>query len=262
MLHLKYLRIMIKISIIGGGNVAYHLTATLLKTKNIELVEVYNRTLNKIQYLKNQTSITTSLNQLKEADIYIICVSDNAIEEVSKLLNFKNKLVVHTSGGIAMDALKCNANKGVLYLLQSFSKDKKIDFSNIPICIEAATKTDLELLETLAKSISKSCYHINSEQRKNLHVSAVFVNNFVNHLYYIGNQICEENNIPFEILLPIIKETASKIETLSPFDAQTGPAKRNDTKTLKKHEAMLPKNQKEIYKLLTKSIYNTYGKKL
>lgn len=253
---------MIKISIIGGGNVAFHLTAILLKTTNIELVEVYNRTLDKIQYLKNYTSITTNLNKLKEADIYIICVSDNAIIEVSKKLNFKNKLVVHTSGSVAMNELKCNANKGVLYLLQSFSKNKKIDYSNIPICIEAETKTDLELLETLAQTISKNFYRINSEQRKNLHVSAVFVNNFVNHLYYIGNQICEENNVPFEILLPIIKETASKIETLSPFKAQTGPAKRNDTKTIEKHKAMLTKNQKEIYTLLTKSIYNTYGKKL
>ncbi|MEX1382107.1 Rossmann-like and DUF2520 domain-containing protein [Lutibacter sp.] len=253
---------MIKISIIGVGNVGYHLTAILLKSKNIELIEVYNRTIDKIQYLKNVTSITTNLNQLKEADIYIICVADDAIVEVSEKLNFNNKLVVHTSGSVAMEELKCNANKGVFYLLQSFSKDKKIDFSNIPICIEATSKADLELLKNLAKTISKNCYKINSEQRKNLHVAAVFVNNFVNHLYFIGNQICKDNNIPFEILHPIIKETALKIETLSPFDAQTGPAKRNDSKTLKKHEAMLTKNQKEIYKLLTQSIYNTYGKKL
>jgi len=114
----------------------------------------------------------------------------------------------------------------------------------------------------LAQTISKNSYYINSNQRKNLHVSAVFINNFVNHLYFIGNQICEENKVPFEILRPLIKETASKIETLTPFDAQTGPAKRNDTKTLKKHEAMLSKNQKEIYKLLSQSIYKTYGKKL
>lgn len=253
---------MIKISIIGGGNVGYHLTAILLKTKNVKLVEVYNRTLDKIEYLKSHTSITTNLKHLKEADIYIICVADNAIEEISKKLNFNNKLVVHTSGSVAMEELKCNANKGVFYPLQSFSKDKKVDFSEIPICIEATLKKDLDVLEVIAKSISKNCYHINSEQRSNLHVSAVFVNNFVNHLYFIGNQICEHNSVPFEILHPIIKETALKITTLSPFDAQTGPAKRNDTKTLKKHEAMLTENQKEIYKLLTKSIYKTYGEKL
>lgn len=253
---------MIKISIIGFGNVGYHLSAILLKSKNIKLIEVYNRTLVKIQHLKKYTSVTTNLNQLKKADIYIICVADDDIVEVSEKLNFNNKLVVHTSGSVAMEELKCNANKGVFYLLQSFSKDKKIDFSNIPICIEATSKPDLELLENLAKTISKNCYCINSEQRKNLHIAAVFVNNFVNHLYFIGNQICEENNVPFEILHPIIKETASKIETLSPFNAQTGPAKRNDTKTLKKHEAILTKNQKEIYKLLTQSIYNTYGEKL
>jgi len=253
---------MIKISIIGGGNVGHHLTAILLKTENVKLVEVYNRTLEKIQYLKNKTSITANLNQLKEADIYIICVADNAIVEVSEKLNFNNKLVVHTSGSVSIEELKCKSNKGVFYLLQSFSKEKIIDFSKVPVCIEAVENSDLKLLETLALAISKNCYFINSEQRKNLHVAAVFVNNFVNHLYFIGNQICEENKVPFDILHPIIKETASKIETLSPFDAQTGPAKRNDTKTLKKHEAMLTKNQKEIYTLLTQSIYNTYGKKL
>ena len=208
---------MIKISVLGGGNLAFHLTTILLNTKNIELIEVYNRSLEKIQYLKDHTAITSNLNNLKEADIYIICVADNAIENVSKKLNFKNKLVVHTSGGVSLDALKCNANKGVFYLLQTFSKEKNIDFSNIPICIEAEEKTDLKILETLALSISKRCYPINSEQRKNLHIAAVFVNNFVNHLYVIGNQICKKNNIPFEILHPIIKETASKIETLNPL---------------------------------------------
>jgi predicted short-subunit dehydrogenase-like oxidoreductase (DUF2520 family) len=253
---------MIKISVLGGGNLAHHLTAILLKTNNVALVEVYNRTLDKIEHLKNNTSITTNLNQLKEADVYIICVSDNAIEEVSKKLNFKNKLVVHTSGSVAMNDLKCNANKGVFYLLQSFSKDRAIDFTTIPICYEATSEKDEALLKKLATSISKNCYKINSDQRKNLHVAAVFVNNFVNHLYHIGHKICEEHKIPFEILLPIIKETAAKIETLSPYEAQTGPAKRNDTKTIEKHKVMLTKNQQEIYTLLTKSIYNTYGKKL
>lgn len=253
---------MIKVSILGGGNLAYHLTTILLKTKNIELVEVYNRTLEKIQYLKNHTAINSNLNKLKNADIYIICVSDNAIPEISKKLNFKNKLVVHTSGAVGLNDLKCNANKGVFYLLQSFSKNRKIDFKTTPICYEANTKKDEEQLEELAKSISDYCYKIDSAQRKSLHVSAVFANNFVNHLYYIGNQICEENKIPFEILFPLIKETALKIETLNPFEAQTGPAKRNDTKTIQKHMEILTKNQQEIYTLLTQSIYNTYGKKL
>ncbi|NEW78169.1 MAG: DUF2520 domain-containing protein [Gelidibacter sp.] len=253
---------MIDIVILGGGNVAYHLTNALLKNDAVHVVQVYNRSLEKISCFKNNTSITDNLSDLKEADIYILAVSDNAISTLSSALKFKNKLVVHISGSMAMDELKSGSKKGVFYLLQSFSKERKIDFSNVPVCIEAETEKDLHLLETLAKSMSKNCYRINSYQRKSLHVAAVFVNNFVNHLYHIGHEICEQNKVPFEILLPLILETANKITTLSPLEAQTGPAKRNDTKTIEKHLAMLPKTQQEIYTLLTKSIQNTYGEKL
>ena len=253
---------MIKIVILGGGNVAYHLTTHLLKSNTVKVVQIYNRSIEKIECFKNETSITNNLAELKNAEIYIISVSDNEISNLSSQLNLKNKLVVHTSGSVAMNELQSNSNKGVLYCLQSFSKNTEVDFSTIPICIEASTKKDLELLEKIAKSISKNCYHINSKQRKILHVAAVFVNNFVNHLYYIGNEICEENKVPFEILRPLIQETAKKITVLSPFEAQTGPARRNDTKTIEKHKAMLTPNQQEIYTLLTKSIYKTYGEKL
>lgn len=253
---------MINIVILGGGNVAWHLTNALLKNDAVNVVQVYNKSFEKISCFKNSTSITNNLSELKDADIYILAVSDNAISELSSALNLKNKLVVHTSGSMAMDELKSVSNKGVFYLLQTFSKERKIDFSTVPICVEAETDADLLLLETLAKSISKNCYRINSNQRKSLHVAAVFVNNFVNHLYHIGHEICEQNKVPFEILLPLILETANKITTLPPLEAQTGPAKRNDTKTIEKHTAMLTKNQQEIYTLLTKSIYNTYGEKL
>jgi len=257
-----YIRNMINIVILGGGNVAFHLTNALLKNSAVNVVQVYNRSLEKISCFKNSTSITNNLSELKDADIYILAVSDNVISELSSTLNLKNKLVVHTSGSMAMDELKSVSDKGVFYLLQTFSKERKIDFSTVPVCIEAETKKDLLLLETMATSISKNCYQINSDQRKSLHVAAVFVNNFVNHLYQIGHEICDKNNVPFEILLPLILETANKITTLPPLDAQTGPARRNDTKTIEKHTAMLTKNQQEIYTLLTKSIYDTYGKKL
>ncbi|MFO7673055.1 MAG: Rossmann-like and DUF2520 domain-containing protein [Lutibacter sp.] len=253
---------MINLVILGGGNVAYHLTKALLKNDVVNVVQVYNRSIENINCFKNSTSITNNLSELKDADIYILAVSDNVISELSSALNLKNKLVVHTSGSMAMDELKSVSDKGVFYLLQTFSKEREIDFSTVPICIEAETEADLQLLETLAKSLSKNCYRINSDQRKSLHAAAVFVNNFVNHLYHIGHEICAQNKIPFEILLPLILETANKITTLPPLEAQTGPAKRNDTKTIEKHIAMLNKNQQEIYTLLTKSIYNTYGEKL
>jgi predicted short-subunit dehydrogenase-like oxidoreductase (DUF2520 family) len=253
---------MIRVVLLGGGNVAYHLTKKLITTEGIKLVQVYNRSLDKIQYLEPKTLITNNLSKLKDADVYIIAISDDAICSLSSALSLKNKLVIHTSGSMAIDDLHSQGNKGVLYLLQSFSKNREIDFSSIPICIEAENKNDLELLRTLAYSLSNHIYEINSIQRKKLHVAAVFVNNFVNHLYHIGSEICAENNVPFEILHPLIIESAHKIKDLTPFESQTGPAKRKDEKIIKKHITLLDKNQQEIYKLLTKSIQSTYGKKL
>jgi len=147
--------------------------------------------------------------------------------------------------------------------LQTFTKGKEVDFKNIPICIESQFNDDYNVLKKLADSISDKVFTINSEQRRSLHVSAVFVNNFVNHLYSIGNTICDEHQIPFEILQPLIKETADKIMSLSPHEAQTGPAKRNDQTTIQSHLDFLSDgNHKNIYKLLTQSIQEDHGKKL
>lgn len=253
---------MIKVVLLGAGNVAFHLTKMLLKSTGVKLVQVYNRNIDKIAYLTNETAITTEISELKEANLYIICVSDNAISKLSEQLNFKNKLVVHTSGATDLEVLKCNANKGVLYPLQSFSKEKKVNFSEVPFCLEAKNSEDLELLQKITTAFGSPSYKINSEQRKTLHVAAVFVNNFVNHLYQIGSEICSAQHIPFEILAPLIKETALKIDNLTPFEAQTGPAKRKDTKTIETHLSLLTNNQQKIYTLLTQSIINTYGEKL
>lgn len=253
---------MIKVVILGGGNVAYHLTSNLLENNTVEVVQVYNRNLEHIKHLANKISITNDIKQLKTADIYIISVSDNAISELSSQLNFPDKLVVHTSGSIAMNDLKSNSVKGVLYPLQTFSKERKVDFYSVPLCLEAENEKAFQLLKSLAESISKNSYRINSEQRKSMHVAAVFVNNFVNHLYYQAQKICEENNVPFEVLQALIDETSAKIKTLPPKEAQTGPAKRNDSVTIEKHLKMLPPDQQKIYILLTNSISNIYGEKL
>ena len=165
-------------------------------------------------------------------------------------------MVVHTSGSVAMNSLNNNGRKGVFYMLQTFSKNKIVDFSEVPFCLEAENEKDYILLELLANLIGKKVYAINSEQRKALHIAAVFVNNFSNHMYKIGSDICAENNVPFAILEPLIKETASKIETLSPAEAQTGPAIRKDQRTINEHLALLNKQQQEIYTTVTKSIQN------
>ena len=253
---------MIRLSIIGSGNVAQHLIQAFSKTAAVELVQVFARKPESISHLVSIDKIISDYNKLKPVDVTIISVTDDAIVEVSKQIPFENQLVVHTSGSLSMEALADKNRKGVFYPLQTFSKLKEVDFKLIPICLEAQNDNDFKTLEILAKTISNSVISINSEQRKALHVAAVFVSNFTNHLYQIGNEICLENNITFDILKPLIQETANKILTLSPIDAQTGPAKRNDTQTINSHLNFLSDdNQKEIYKILTKSIIDN-GKKL
>ena len=252
---------MIKVSIIGSGNVAQHLIQAFQLNSQIELVQVVVRDIKNVAHL-DSNRITSDYTQLQEADLYIIAVSDDAIAKVSSALPFKNRFVAHTSGTVGLDFLNSKNRRAVFYPLQTFSKDKPIDFKSVPICLEAENETDVQILKQLAHSISNAVYEINSEQRKALHVAAVFVNNFVNYLYQMGNEICDANAIPFEILKPLIQETANKIATLSPKNAQTGPAKRNDLKTIAAHEEFLKdENQAAIYKLLTQSLQNN-GKKL
>jgi len=257
---------MIKVSIIGSGNVAQHLITTFQNPEKlgteIELAQVFSRKKEALSYLLRPEQIINDYNDLQEADLYIIAVSDDAIESVSNQLPFKNRLVVHTSGTMPLTALHDDNRKGVFYPLQTFTKEKAVDFRTIPICLEAENPTDYQVLDRIAKSISDKVHAINSEQRKALHVAAVFVNNFTNHLYSIANDICLENKIPFDILKPLMQETVEKVLTLSPDEAQTGPAIRNDQKTIAAHEAFLTnENQLTIYKTLTQSIQDN-GKKL
>ena len=253
---------MIRVSIIGSGNVAQHLIVAFSKTTDIELVQVFARKDAAVAHLTSPDKIYTNFNDIIAADLFIIAITDDAITEVSAAIPFSNELVVHTSGSVSIEAIDNKNRPGVFYPLQTFSKSKEVDFKIIPICIETKNEKDFEILEKVAKSISNTVYKINSKQRKALHIAAVFVSNFVNHLYQIGNDICIENDLPFDILKPLIQETANKILTLSPNQAQTGPAKRKDIQTMNAHLNFLSdENQKEIYKMLTKSIIDN-GKKL
>ena len=250
---------MIKVVIIGSGNLATHLIDAFNKSHDsgseIEVVQAYARNTETLNSQLDFDKTTTDLDTLAEADLYIIAVSDDAIEEVSSALPFKNRLVVHTSGGVSLDSLSDDNRKGVFYPLQTFSKSRELDFSTIPIALESQNATDFQLLEKVARSISSNVQGINSEQRKALHVAAVLVNNFTNHLYAVANEICIANQVPFDMLKPLIMETAEKVMTLPPKEAQTGPAKRRDNKTLHSHIDFLQDDiQKEIYKLLTQSI--------
>ncbi|GAA4278036.1 Rossmann-like and DUF2520 domain-containing protein [Aquimarina mytili] len=254
---------MIRVVLLGAGNVAQHLYTALCNQTSVEVIQCYNRKGSKLHPDQKKELVTNTLTELVDADIYILAISDDAIEEVSSNLPFTNRLVVHTSGSVPMDTIHSSNRKGVFYPLQTFSKDKTVDFSTIPFCLEAENEKDYNLLKELGVTLSQKLYKISSQQRNALHVSAVFVNNFTNHLFSIGNDICSDNDIPFEILHPLIRETADKIATMNPDNAQTGPAIRNDHKTINRHIKFLSDTtQKELYQTLTKAIQSKYGKKL
>tara|TARA_R110002051_G_scaffold89772_2_gene158274 strand:- start:2845 stop:3609 length:765 start_codon:yes stop_codon:yes gene_type:complete len=254
---------MISIVILGTGNVAKHLYEAFSAIDGVNIIQVVGRSEQKLLAFSNRTQVSSDFRDIKEADIYLIAVSDDAIGEVSVKLSDKKGLVVHTSGSYPLDILSTNQRKGVFYPLQSFTKGKKVDFKEIPICLEASQDDDLKLLDQLAHLISEKVFNISSEQRKTIHIAAVFVNNFTNHLYQIGNEICTEKNIPFELLYPLIQETANKISTLTPKEAQTGPARRGDMITVTNHLGLLEnKTHKEIYSLLSNSIQKDYEQEL
>ncbi len=254
---------MISIAILGTGNVAKHLFSSFKTIPHIKVVQVLGRSSEKLSFFKPYVSVSKDLSAPKKADIYLIAVSDDAIEKVSKQLRINQGLVVHTSGTRSIDALHHHDNIGVFYPLQSFSADKKVPFSEVPICLEVKQDKDLSLLEKIAHSIAENVFVLNSAQRQYIHLAAVFVNNFTNHLFYLGKNICEDHELPFDLLQPLIKETVLKLDTKTPYQAQTGPAKRNDIQTITKHLTLLTDaNDRAIYKLLSQSISDTYGKKL
>jgi predicted short-subunit dehydrogenase-like oxidoreductase (DUF2520 family) len=253
---------MISVIILGAGNVATHLFKAFQTSNEVSVIQWYNRSLEAIHPYKNIVEITDDLNALKEADVYILAVSDDVISELSSKLPFENKLVVHTSGSVSVYDIDKKHKRGVLYPLQTFSKHAEMDFANVPICIETIDKKSYPILKAVAKSMGSPTKKINSDQRRVLHLAAVFVNNFTNQLYRIGHEITESEGAEFDLLKPLISETAKKIQDMSPYMAQTGPAKRNDKKTIKAHLRHLEKEQhKDIYKLLTHSIQQTHGRK-
>jgi predicted short-subunit dehydrogenase-like oxidoreductase (DUF2520 family) len=253
---------MISVVILGAGNVATHLFKTFNKADNVIVNQWFNRKLKSIDYYKNIVEVTDDLSSLKEADVYIIAVSDDAVAKLSSQLPFENKLVVHTSGSVGLYDLDKKLHRGVFYPLQTFSKEAEVNFSNVPICIETLNKAHYDILKDLAKAIGSTSYKVNSDQRSALHLAAVFVNNFTNQLYRIAHEITESTGTEFDILKPLILETANKVQTISPYMAQTGPAIRNDKKTIKKHLKKLENSpHKPIYEQLTASIQKTHGGK-
>ena len=251
------------IVIIGSGNVATHLTEALNSKHNI--VSVYSRKKENAGQLaeKFKANATDNIQDIpSDADFYIISVKDDAISEITALMPKVDGIVAHTAGSVPMDILNKFRSYGVLYPFQTFSKDKAINFRDVPVLIEGNTEETTKKLTDLAESLTKKVFEVSSEQRLVLHLTAVFSCNFVNHFYHIAENILQKADLPFELLLPLIDETAKKVRVKRPFDAQTGPAVRNDTQTIEKHiDILLKLNEKKtasLYREISDHIIETH----
>jgi predicted short-subunit dehydrogenase-like oxidoreductase (DUF2520 family) len=253
-----------KIIFVGSGNVATRLACEFQKAGK-EIIQLVGRTESSTKKLAQKLKVdyTTNFSKIKDdADLYVLSITDDALFKVVENIDFKSQLIVHTSGTTSVDVLKRFDNYGVFYPLQTFSAKKQISFQNIPICIEGNSQDSIEKLQKLGGLISDNVQFINSEQRKILHIGAVIVNNFTNYLYAISEDILKDYDLSFKILKPLIAETAGKLETQSPFEAQTGPARRNDQEVIKNHLDILDQypEYKKIYQLISDQLTRKHHK--
>lgn len=248
---------------VGAGNLATHITLEM-KRIGLHIAQIYSRTKASAQLLGDQLGVpyTNDLNALCEADIYLFALKDNALKEVLDRMPFRKGIRLHTSGSMPTTVFATYGAEpyGVIYPMQTFSKRKTVEWSEMPFFIEAS---DPETLQTIIGLVNRfgAQYHIaDSEQRKLIHLAAVFACNFTNHMYAIAAEIAQQAGLPFEVLMPLIKESVRKIETLSPVEAQTGPAVRYDTNVIDKHIALLGSDSTyaALYRLISESIHKTH----
>jgi len=252
------------IAFIGAGNLATHL-ALALKHAGYRILQVYSRTQSSADILAKRVDADAchSFAEVRrDADLYIFALSDKALLPALKTLQLKDKFMVHTAGSLPVSIFEAYATDyGVFYPLQTFSKARELDFSKIPLCIEAS-RTELESeLMLMGDKISQSVQLLSSKQRKQLHLAAVFTCNFTNHMYHIGQTLLQEEDIPFDLLKPLIMETAQKVQIMPAKAAQTGPAVRFDEDVIKAHEESLkmhPDFQK-LYRFASESIYHLHS---
>lgn len=251
-----------KVVLIGSGNVATHI-AFALKAAEIAVVQVWSKHFHHAKTLadKIQANAIANLSEIdKQADFCIISIKDDAISDIAKALTGFKGIIMHTSGAVNLTVFGGDFEKyGVLYPLQTFSINNEVNFSKVPICIEANTPDVLKSIRQLAEKLSAIVVDVSAEKRKILHLAAVFACNFTNHLYTLSSDLLAEHDLEFDMMRPLILETAKKVQTASPKDVQTGPAIRNDEQTLKKHEELLLKQPEllNIYQTLNESIKKT-----
>jgi predicted short-subunit dehydrogenase-like oxidoreductase (DUF2520 family) len=259
-----------KVVLLGAGNVSFHLSKKF-QSKGIEVLQIFSRKLARAAEIANhcnaQAVDSYSLIS-RDANVYILAVRDSAIEEVAENLvnvGFTNHLIVHTSGATPCKVFENTGIRrfGVLYPLQTMSLSSNPDFERIPFCIFANHDTDLVFLRNLVIAMGSKVFQTTDDQRATLHLAAVIVNNFSNHLFSIGENILAQRHLPFEMLIPLIQETAAKLENGLPKKMQTGPAIRNDFMTIAMHLKALkayPEEYKVIYEQMTKSIMKMHNK--
>ncbi|GGH19632.1 Rossmann-like and DUF2520 domain-containing protein [Mucilaginibacter phyllosphaerae] len=254
-----------RISIIGSGNVATHLSAAF-KNAGHRIVQVYSRNMQSaalLAYHVGAEAVDDPAVISPGTDLFILAIKDDAIAKFIPHLCAFNIPVAHTSGAVSLQQLSdAIPNAGVFYPLQTFSKTKEVNFRDVPMCIEGANEAITQVLENLARDISNHVYQVSSAQRKVLHLAAVFACNFTNHLYSIGEQLLADSDMSFEMLRPLIAETADKIKGHSPATVQTGPAVRNDERTMQAHLQMLQQQPhlQDIYTLLSQDIIKNHIK--
>ena len=230
-----------KIALIGRGRVATHLGKALLQAGH-KVVSVNSRTLAELP---------------QDADAYIIAVKDSALQEViSKVTKGReSSLFLHTAGSMPLSVFDgYTQHGGVLYPMQTFSMEREVDFREIPLFIEASDAESLQQIRALADGISQHVYELSTADRRYLHLAAVFACNFVNHCYTLAADVLAQKGLPFDVMLPLVDETARKVHELSPKAAQTGPAIRGDQNVMKAQAALLDTPERTIYELLSKSI--------
>lgn len=255
-----------KIVLLGSGNVATHLGRALLLADH-KVVQVYSRTkanAKALAFVLNCDATDDIDGVRDDADVYIFSVKDDALPTLVRKVAQRNKAAVylHTAGSVNIDVFKGHAERyGVLYPMQTFSKSREFSFRQIPCFIEASDDNTLADIETLARSVTDNVTRMSSDKRKSLHLAAVYACNFVNHCYRMAERVLEKEGLEFSAMLPLIDMTAQKVHEMSPQDAQTGPATRNDESVMNYHLAMIDDPvMKDVYALMSKSIYHDLNK--
>lgn len=253
-----------KIALIGAGNLATNLGRALVDAGHM-VCQVYSRTQASADTLAvklGSRGVSRLDEVVTDAQLYVVALKDSALAEVLPLLlqGRTHALWVHTAGSVPMSIWKEYGLKhyGVLYPMQTFSKAREVDFAEIPFFLEASGKMEMDILKSVASSVSHRVYEADSEQRRYLHLSAVFACNFTNAMYAASARLLEDHGLSFEVMLPLIDETARKVHTLHPSEAQTGPAVRYDRNVIDKHLAMLDEHPqyKELYELTSRIIHD------